>query len=83
MVFDSMTDAFVHIRAESTSVLHAAREVAEIEAVTTAHAVTGEYDVIAQIELDDPDDLPHVVAEEIQNAPPVERTMTSVAYEAE
>ncbi len=78
-----MTDAFVHIRAESNSVLHAAREVAEIEEVTSAHVVTGAHDVIAQIELDDPDDLPHVVAEKIQNAPPVERTMTSVAYEAE
>lgn len=78
-----MIDAYVHIRAASTSVLHAAREVGEIEEVAAAHVVTGEYDVIAQIELDDPDDLPHVVAEKIQNAPPVERTMTSVAYEAE
>ncbi|WP_049970487.1 Lrp/AsnC family transcriptional regulator [Haladaptatus cibarius] len=78
-----MTDAFVHISAESTSVLHAAREVAEIEEVTSAHVVTGEYDVIAQIELNDLDDLPHVVAEKIQNAPPVEGTVTSVAYEAE
>ncbi|WP_458204878.1 Lrp/AsnC family transcriptional regulator [Haladaptatus sp. NG-SE-30] len=78
-----MTDAFVHIRAEPSSVMHAAREVAEIEEVTSAHIVTGEYDVIAQLDLDDPDDLPHVVAEKIQNAPPVERTMTSVAFEAE
>lgn len=78
-----MTDAYVHIRAEPTSVMHAAREVGEIDEVTAAHVVTGEYDVIAQVELDDPNDLPRVVTEKIQEAPPVEGTRTSVAYEVE
>lgn len=78
-----MTDAYVHIESEPTSVVHAAREVGEIEEVTAAHVVTGEYDVIAQVELDDPNDLPRVVTEKIQKTPPVEGTMTSVAYEIE
>ena len=76
-----MAHAFVHVTAESSSAEHAAREVAEIDAVREAYVVTGEYDVIALLDLDDPDALPSVVADEIQDCPPVVDTYTSVAYE--
>ena len=78
-----MTDAYVHVTAESGSVRHAAREVGEIDAVSAAHVVTGEYDLIARLDLDDPEDLPAVVGDEIQDCPPVASTLTSVAYDVE
>ena len=76
-----MTDAFVHMTAGSTSAQHAAREVAERDEVSDAYVVTGEYDVIALVDLDDPNDLPEVVVERRQDCLPVEDTHTSVAYE--
>lgn len=77
----NMTDAYVLITAEPRSVMHAAAEVEEIDEVSTVHVVTGEYDLIAQIELDEPDDLPTVVTEKIREAPPIRSTYTVVAYE--
>jgi DNA-binding Lrp family transcriptional regulator len=76
-----MTDAYVLITTEPSSVMHAATEVDEIDEVTTVHVVTGEYDLIAQLDLDEPEDLPTVVAEKIREAPPIRSTYTLVAYE--
>lgn len=76
-----MTDAYVHVTVDAGSVSDAARQIAEVDAVSDVHVVTGEFDVIAQVDLEDPDDLPHVVADDIHAAPGVADTVTNVAYE--
>jgi DNA-binding Lrp family transcriptional regulator len=65
------------------NVAHAAREVGEIDEVAAVHVVAGEYNVIAQPDIADSDDLPSVVTEAIHEVPPVVETSTSVAYEPE
>lgn len=76
-----MTDAYVHILVEAGAIRAAAKEIGDLDAVNTVHVVTGDYDVIAQLELDHPDDLPAVVADEIHPVSGVLETVTSVAFE--
>lgn len=76
-----MTDAYVNVLVDPGAVTAAANEIDDLDAVSVVHVVTGEYDVVAQLELDDPDDLPRVVADEIHGVSGVVDTMTNVAFE--
>lgn len=76
-----MTHAYVNVILDAGTVSEAAREIAASDAVSAAHVVTGEYDIIAQLELDDRGDLPDVVLEEIHSVAGVVNTVTNVAFE--
>jgi len=76
-----MTDAYVNVLVDAGAVSAAAEEIAEIDEVDVVHLVTGEYDVVAQVSLEDPDDLPGVVAEKIHPTSGVVETVTNVAFE--
>ena len=76
-----MTDAYVNVMIDPGAVSQAAGDIADVDAVDTVHVVTGEYDVVAQVALDDPDDLPQVVAEQIHSVTGVIDTVTNVAFE--
>lgn len=76
-----MTDAYVNIVVDAGAVSAAADDIAGIEEVDTVHAVTGEYDIIAQVALEDPDELPNVVADKIHTVTGVADTVTNVAFE--
>lgn len=76
-----MTDAYVNVVVDAGAVSQAAREIADLDEVSQVHVVTGEYDVVAQLELDDPNDLPIVVADEIHSVAGVIDTITNVAFE--
>jgi len=76
-----MTDAYVNIVSDPGAVQQAARTIAGFEEVADAHLVTGAHDIVAQLDLDDRDDLPAVVAERIHGVPGVIDTETHVAYE--
>lgn len=76
-----MTDAYVNVLVDPGAVTAAAGEIADINAVSAVHVITGEYDIIAQLELDDSDDLPSIVAEEIHGVSGVVDTVTNVAFE--
>lgn len=76
-----MTDAYVNVLVDAGAVSQAADDIAAVDAVSTVHVVTGEYDIVAQLDLDDPDDLPHVVADGIHGVTGVVDTVTNVAFE--
>lgn len=76
-----MTDAYVHIVVDAGAVGQAIQQIKNIDGVADAHVVTGEFDIIAQLELADPNDLPWVVADEIHAVPGVIETVTNVAYD--
>lgn len=76
-----MTDAYVNVLVDSGAVSEAANDIADVPTVRTVHVVTGEYDVVAQLDLDDLDDLPHVVADHVHDVPGVVDTVTNVAFE--
>lgn len=76
-----MTDAYVNIVVDAGAVSAAAASIAEIDSVETVHVVTGAHDIVAQVDVDDPDDLPAVVADEIHTVTGVADTVTNVAFE--
>ncbi|MHC3438987.1 Lrp/AsnC family transcriptional regulator [Natrialbaceae archaeon A-gly3] len=76
-----MTDAYVNILVDPGVVSDVAHEIDEIDAVSDVHIVTGEYNLIAQLELEDPDNLPEVVAEQIHSVSGVVDTVTNVAFD--
>lgn len=76
-----MTDAYVNVLVDPGAVSQAAADIREVDEVSTLHVVTGDYDIVAQLDLDDPDDLPRVVAEDIHGVSGVVETTTNVAFE--
>ena len=76
-----MTDAYVNILVDPGVVSDVAHAIDEIDAVSDVHIVTGEYNLIAQLELENPDTLPEVVAEQIHSVSGVVDTVTNVAFE--
>lgn len=76
-----MTDAYVNVVVDAGSASEAAREIAAIDAVARTHLVTGEHDVVAQLEVGGADEIPTVVADEIHAVDGVADTVTNVAFE--
>lgn len=76
-----MTDAYVNVIVDAGAVSNAATDIESLDAVTAVHVVTGEYDIIAQLDLDDHTDLPNIVANDIHSVTGVIDTVTNVAFE--
>lgn len=76
-----MTDAYVHVVVDAGAASEAARRIDDLDAVSETHLVTGEHDVVAQLDLSGAEDIPTVVAEEIHAVTGVIDTVTNVAFE--
>jgi anthranilate phosphoribosyltransferase len=70
----------VNVYVDAGAVSKAAAAIEAIDEVTTVHVVTGEYDIIAQLSLEESNDLPWVVADEIHSVTGVVDTVTNVAF---
>jgi DNA-binding Lrp family transcriptional regulator len=71
-----MVRAYVLIQAEVGQAARVANEVAEIDGVGSAVAVTGPYDLIAIVEAASIDDLGRMVVSRIQGVKGITRTLT-------
>ncbi|MCX2819373.1 Lrp/AsnC ligand binding domain-containing protein [Haladaptatus sp. F3-133] len=71
--------AFVLIRCEVDSVLSAVEEIDALEGVARVDAVTGKYDAVAEVDVEDTDEIRRIVAGEIHEAPGVAETTTCIA----
>jgi DNA-binding Lrp family transcriptional regulator len=71
-----MVRAYVLIQAEVGQAARVANEVAEIDGVGSAVAVTGPYDLIAIVEAASIDDLGRMVVSGIQGVKGITRTLT-------
>jgi anthranilate phosphoribosyltransferase len=76
-----MTDAYVNIIIQPGAVSEAIAEIERHDSVAAVHAVTGEFDAIAQLELETKEDIPGVVADDIHAISGVVDTVTNVAFE--
>lgn len=74
-----MVVAYVLVRATLGKSKIVAQELAKIEGVKSAHAVTGRYDVIAQVEAADISAIGELILTRIQAVEGVERTETAIA----
>lgn len=71
--------AYVMIKANTGEADRLSRDVAGIDGVVSSHIVAGDVDIIAKLEVDGPEDVKRVAADEIQQIPGVESTETFVA----
>jgi DNA-binding Lrp family transcriptional regulator len=77
-----MTHAVVLIRSERSALPDLGGRLAELEGVTEAYSVTGEWDFVAILRVQQTDDLARVVTERLATLAGIERTYTMVAFEA-
>lgn len=75
-----MVDAYVNIITETGEVSNAGKEIDDFDEVKDIHVVTGDYDIIVQLELNDREDLPSIVSEKIHSVDGVIDTVTNVAF---
>lgn len=76
-----MTDAYVNVMVEPGAVQQAAEAIAERDSVSTVHLVTGETDLIVQLDVASKEDIARAVTEDIHSVTGVFDTTTSVAFE--
>ena len=71
-------EAYIFIECTSGKTKNALMEVIDIQGIKTAHAVTGQYDIIAFVEANDLHDLGEIIVTRIQGVQGVLRTITSM-----
>ncbi len=76
-----MVRAYVLITVTPGNVRDAIKEIREIPGVVRADAVTGPYDVIAEVKGESIEDVGRSVVQKIQVINGVERTLTSIVVE--
>ena len=77
-----MTHAIVLINAERDYLGRLGGHLAEVEGVTEAFSVTGEWDFVAILRVADSASLATVVTEGLVRLPGIAKTLTMVAFEA-
>ena len=76
-----MTNAVVLIKAERDAMATLGGELAEVEGVSEAYSVTGEWDFVAMLRVDERDELAGVVTSRLANLDGIADTYTMVAFE--
>ena len=75
-----MTHAIVLIRAEREALSTLGGKLAELDGVSEAFSVTGEWDFVALVRVADPEQLAKVVTESLSQLPGIARTYTMTAF---
>jgi DNA-binding Lrp family transcriptional regulator len=75
-----VTQAVVLIHAEREALRTLGGQLAEIDGVTEAFSVTGEWDFVVIIRVGDPERLAKVVTESLAQLPGIARTYTMTAF---
>lgn len=71
--------AYVLINASAGKAIDVAKRLQGVQGITNADAITGEYDVIAQIDAPDVAGIGNVIVEKIQKVDGVFKTVTCLA----
>jgi DNA-binding Lrp family transcriptional regulator len=77
-----MTHAIVLINAERDYLPRLGGHLAEVDGVTEAYSVTGEWDFVAILRVPEGESLANVVTERLARLPGIAKTLTLVAFEA-
>ena len=78
----AVTHAVVLIRSERDALPDLGGALADIDGVTEAYSVTGDWDFVAILRVPRPEDLAQVVTGTLARLPGIARTYTMVAFEA-
>ncbi len=77
-----MRAVFVLIKAEPRHVSDVAAQLAELETFSEAYSISGEYDILAKLYVENFDDLGQLVTEQIQAIPHIRQTFTILTFKA-
>ena len=77
-----VTHAVILIKAERRALPDLGGTLAEVEGVTEAYSVTGEWDFVAILRVPEPDRLAEVVTQRLARLDGIAATYTMVAFEA-
>lgn len=77
-----MTHAIVLIEAERSALPSLGGTLADVEGVAEAYSVTGQWDFVAIVRVEEPERLADVVTGQIGKLPGVVKTQTMVAFAA-
>lgn len=73
-----MVKAFVFVQVDTGSATEVVATVTEIEGVSEAHVVAGDYDVVLEMEATEVADLYPIVSERVRSIDGVEETRTYI-----
>ncbi|MEA2405273.1 MAG: hypothetical protein QOE08_1920 [Thermoleophilaceae bacterium] len=77
-----VTHAVILIKAERDALPELGGTLADVDGVTEAYSVTGEWDFVAILRVPEPDELAEVVTQRLARLPGIAGTYTMVAFEA-
>lgn len=77
-----MRAVFVMIKTEPGHVTDVAGRIADLEAFSEAYSISGQYDVLAKLYVENFDDLGRLVTEQIAGIPHVRDTFTILTFKA-
>jgi DNA-binding Lrp family transcriptional regulator len=77
-----MRAVFVMIKADPGHTTEVANRVAEVPAFSECYSITGQYDLLAKLYVDDIDRLGRLIERDIQSIPHVRETFTILTFEA-
>lgn len=75
-----MISAIVLIKADPKAIPQCATKLAGIEGVSQVYSVSGEWDLVALVEVQDYEGVARVVTEDFPVAPGIQRTQTLTAF---
>ena len=76
-----MTHAVVLIKAERSALSTLGDRLADVEGVSEAYSVTGEWDFVALVRVRDPEELAPLITGRLAQVEGIKRTYTMVAFE--
>jgi len=76
-----MVSAIVLINAQRGEVNETAQRLLDIAGVTEVYSVTGEYDLVALVRVQQYDDLADIVTRRMQSIPSITKTHTLMAFQ--
>ena len=70
------------VKTEPGHATHVANSVAEIESYSEAYSITGQYDLLVKLYVDDIDTIARLIERDIHSIPHVRETFTILTFEA-
>lgn len=77
-----MRAVFVMIKTEPGHATEVANRVAEVESFSECYSITGQYDLLAKLYVDDIDGLGRLIERQIHTIPNIRDTFTILTFEA-
>jgi DNA-binding Lrp family transcriptional regulator len=77
-----MRAVFIMLKTDPGTLSEVADRVTELESFSEAFSISGEYDLLVKLYVENFDDLSHLVTDQIQKIPHIRETFTLLTFHA-